>query len=306
MALFFHNTIFVEEPLIIMNPQVQDISSLFQHAISYHRKGDVYSAVKVLKKLIKLVPDWSPPYQRLSAIYKYQNDWKAAFYYGQRAIETDPGEKSAWRNFAIAATALKKWQIARTAWNKVGFQFKEVKKAPNFEMGVIPVRLKYDHFSEIIWATRIDPARALIQSIPDPASDRNYGDVILIDYKHIAYRIIEGKRLPVYDELQILKRSHFQTYLVFLFEATKTDIDQLDHLCYNTNIGFDNWSRLTEQQCHKYLKVLPEYYNEGLPIDLEAGVVGIALAAEKIATVREVMQSWSVISLKNYHIFRLR
>ncbi len=288
--------------LEIPQPHIQP---LFRKAVALDRKGDVYTAVKIYKKLIKLAPNWYPPYQYLSSIYKYHNDWKAAFHYGQRAIENGANKEDMWRNFAIAATALKKWQIARSAWNKVGFQLKEVTKAPEFDMGLIPIRLRYDNFQEIIWAKQIDPARAIIESIPDPVSDRNYGDLILIDFKVTGYRIIKGKKVPVYDELELIKRSHHRTFLVFLYDAQQNETNLLDRLCWNEDIGFDNWSHLNELQLNKKLTRLPEYYNEDLDFDIEGEDVRIAMAAEKVADIEKVMQAWAAISLKEYEILGL-
>lgn len=281
------------------------IQPLFQEAIALDRKGDVYTAVKLYKKLIKLAPNWPPPYQYLTSIYKYHNDWKAAFHYGQRAIENGANKEDTWRNYAIAATALKKWQIARSAWNKVGFQLKEVTKAPDFDMGMIPIRLTYDNYHEIVWARQIDPARAIIESIPDPTSDRNYGDLVLIDYKITGYRIVKGKRRPVYDELQLLKRSGIRTFVVYLFNSDANEVNLLDRLCYNENLGFDNWSHLTELQLNKNLTFLPEYYNEDLDFDRNAEDTPIAIAADSIKKVESLMQTWTAISLKEYTILGL-
>ncbi|MEM6320614.1 MAG: hypothetical protein AAF960_23295 [Bacteroidota bacterium] len=279
-----------------------NIRPLFRKAVALDRQGDVYTAVKIYKKLIKLAPNWSPPYQYLSSIYKYHNDWKAAFHYGQRAIENGADKPDTWRNFAIAATALKKWKIARNAWNKVGFQLKESKKAPNFDMGLVPVRLRYDNFQEIVWAKQIGPARAIIESIPDPVSDRNYGDTILIDFKVTGYRIVKGKKVPVYDELELVKRSHYRTFLVFLHDAQKNEANLLDRLCFNNDLGFDNWSHLNEMQLNKNLRCLPEYYNEDLEFNMEGEELRIAIAAEQASDVEEVMRAWTAISLKSYEI----
>lgn len=288
-----------------MELQQPHIRPLFRKAVALDRKGDVYTAVKIYKKLIKLAPNWYPPYQYLSSIYKYHNDWKAAFHYGQCAIENGADKAEMWRNFAIAATALKKWQIARNAWNKVGFQLKEVKNAPNFDMGIVPVRLRYNNFHEIVWAKQIDPARAIIESVPDPVSDRNYGDLILIDFKVTGYRIMKGKKIPVYDELELIKRSHYRNYLVFLHDSQKNEVDLLDKLCWNKDLGFDNWSHLTELQLNKNLAYLPEYYNEDLEFDFTPSDMRIAVAAERFSDVEEVMQAWTTIALKEYEILQM-
>lgn len=279
------------------------IQPLFKKAVALDRQGDVYTAVKIYKKLIKIAPDWYPPYQYLSSIYKYHNDWKAAFHYGQRAIENGADKADMWRNYAIAATALKKWQVARNAWNKVGFELKEVTKAPNFDMGLIPVRLRYDNYHEIVWARQIDPARAIIESIPDPISDRNYGDLILIDFKVTGYRIVNKKKVPVYDELELIKRSYYNTFLVFLYGSEKNEVNLLDQLCFNESLGFDNWSHLNELQLNRNLASLPEYYNEDLAVDIAGEDRRIAIAAESIESVEAVMKTWAAISLKEYEIF---
>ena len=289
----------------LKQPQLHTIQPLFQKAVALDRKGDVYTAVKIYKKLIKIAPDWHLPYQYLSTIYKYHNDWKAAFHYGQRAIENGADKEDTWRNFAIAATALKKWRIARNAWNKVGFELKEIKKAPNFDMGIIPVRLRYDNFQEIVWAKQIDPARAIIESIPDPVSDRNYGDLILIDYKVTGYRVVKGKRLPVFDELELIKRSFSRTYLVFLYDSQRNGADLLDKLCWNKDLGFDNWSNLTEMQLNTKIACLPEYYNEDLELNLYGEDMRIAIAADDLKDVQEVLHTWATISLKEYEIVGL-
>jgi len=295
----------ISKQIIKLEAPQSHIQPLFKKAVALDRKGDVYTAVKIYKKLIKLAPDWHLPYQYLTSIYKYHNDWKAAFYYGQRAIENGADKEDMWRNFAIAATALKKWQVARSAWNKVGFQLKEATKAPEFDMGLIPVRLRYDNFQEIVWAKQIDPARAIIESIPDPVSDRSYGDLILIDFKVTGYRVIKGKRVPVYDELELIKRSHYRTFLVFLYDAQQNEADLLDRLCWNEDLGFDNWSHLNELQLNKNLTRLPEYYNEDLDFDLYGEDMRIAVAAENPADIEKVMQAWGAISLKEYEIFGL-
>lgn len=279
------------------------IRPLFKKAIASGRNGDIYTAVKIFKKLIKIAPNWSPPYHHLSAIYKYNNDWKAAFHYGKVAIEKGATKEDTWRNLAIAATALKKWKIAQTVWKKLGLKIGGEKKPSNFEVEIIPVRLKSTHYHEIIWAKRIDPARAIIESIPTPRTDRKYGDKILIDYKVVGYRIVNGKKLPVFDELSLIKRSHYRLFFIYLYQASKNDCAILDKLCSNTNLGYDNWSQLSVNQLNLNLSLVPEYYNEDLDFELSDSLKRIAIAAPSLKEVSTLLHTWSIITLKEYKVF---
>ena len=67
-----------------------DHQQLFEEAERYWKLGDVYHAVKLHKRIIKLVPDWHPPYLALARIYHQRREWKPSFYYfkNQKALDT--------------------------------------------------------------------------------------------------------------------------------------------------------------------------------------------------------------------------
>lgn len=285
-----------------MQENSTDIQSIFDEALAYDRAGDAYNAVKLYKKVVKLAPDWSLPYHFLSLFYRQRNEWKPSFHYSQKAIETNPEDKTAWRILATSATALRRWQTARKAWNELGFEFRQTDKVLNLDLGLIPVCINPKTKPEIVWARQIDPARAQIESIPQPASERRYKEIILIDNQPVAHRRLRGKRVPIYEELESVRLSAYNTYAVILETRKKSEVDILDKLCLDAEIGFDNWSKVTRQFQIRNQEILPEYF--GAEIFSEAHKDSsyqlVALAAKNSIEVKEVLYSWKIITLQSY------
>ena len=282
--------------------QENNIQLLFEEALAYDRDGDVYNAVKLYKKLVKLAPDWSLPYHFLSLFYRQRNEWKPSFHYSQKAIETNPEDKTAWHILATSATALQRWQTARKAWNELGFEFRKTNKILNLDLGLIPVCINPKTKPEIVWARQIDPARAQIESIPQPASGRRYKETILIDNQPIAHRNLRGKRVPVFEELESVRLSSYDTYAVILETDAKNSVDILDKLCQDAEIGFDNWSKATRQFWLRNEELLPEFF--GAEIFSKASGSRnyqlIAFASKSYFEVKEVLYAWKIITLQSY------
>lgn len=281
-------------------PYTDDIEQLFLLAWEYDRHGDVYNAVKLYKRVIKLAPDWSAPFSFLSLIYKNRNEWKSALHYSLKAIEHNPFDETAWQNVGIAATALKKWKMARGAWNQLGFAFQETDKAIHQNLGMTPVRLHPLSKPEIIWAKRIDPVRATIESIPQPSSGRNFKDLILLDSRTSGYHLNGKSKMDVFDELEVIRPSLFKTYTLLLHTSSLGDVRKLERLCQEANLGFDNWSKATRIFLKPSANQLPEYFNEDIVQNFERETFLIALAAKADKPVLAVLKSWKIISLKDY------
>lgn len=285
-----------------MQYNFQQIQSLFERALAYDQAGDAYNAVKLYKKVVKLAPDWSVPYHFLSLFYKQRNEWKPSFHYSQKAIEYNPEDKTAWQILATAATALRRWRVARTAWNELGFDFRKADQELNLNLGLVPVCINPKSRPEIIWAKKIDPARAIIESIPQPSSGRRYHEEILFDNKPIAHRAFNGKRVPVYEELEKIHFSSYRTYAVILQTGETESIHVLDKLCNAAEIGFDNWSMATRQFWLRNQNLLPEFYGQEIFKEKEnkRDYHLVALAAKNSADVHQVLHDWKIITLQSY------
>lgn len=285
-----------------MQENSTDIQSIFDQALAYDRAGDAYNAVKLYKKVVRLAPDWSLPYHFLSLFYRQRNEWKPSFHYSQKATETNPEDKTAWHILATSATALRRWQIARKAWNELGFEFRQTNKVLDLDLGLIPVCINPKTKPEIVWARQIDPARAQIESIPQPASGRRYKEIILIDNQPVAHRRLRGKRVPIYEELESVRLSPYDTYAVILETGEKAKVDILDKLCFDAEIGFDNWSQATRQFQIRNAEILPEYFGAEIFAKSyeDINYQLIALAAKSAIEVKEVLYAWKVITLQTY------
>ena len=270
-----------------------EVRDLFQKARSYDQKRDVYNAVKLYKRIIKIAPEWRPPYARLGEMYKHREEWKAALHYNKKTVALDSSDKKAWWNLGIAATALNRRRIAQNVWNKFGVGATQ----PN----PCCIRLSYNEQFEILWIRPISPAKGIITNIPYPAADRRYRDIILFDGKISGYNVVNQKRFPVYEELGVFKRSVFTTWSCNLIKVNQEDIQLLERLCQNAKIGFEVWSNATRVFSPFEKSQLPEYYGSDLINSGTDSDVMVAMAAKRKQDLIEVLTSWQVISLKSYN-----
>lgn len=273
---------------------IAEAQRLFRIGRQYEELGDIYHAVKVYKKAGRTNPNWGRPFFRLSLIYKERKEWKPTFHYSKKAVECDEGNKEAWWNLSLAATVLQHWKTRQEAWTKLGHTRQAIK--------MLPIELTARNFREVVWARQIDLVRARIESIPHPFSGRRYGEVILHECKSAGNMVMGTKTIPIYKEVQRLERSFFDTYSVLLHTDKSSDIDLLDKLCLDADLGFDNWSNTNELHLNKQRSATPEYYMknffEGAAPEQNYHVIGIA--SKKDADVLEVMEAWRVISLNAY------
>lgn len=285
-----------------MQEDYNNIQLLFEEALAYDRAGDSYNAVKLYKKLVKLAPNWSLPYHFLSLFYRQRNEWKPSFHYSLKAIETNPKDKTAWHILATSATALQRWQTARKAWNELGFEFRKTDKVLNLDLGLIPICINPKTRPEIVWARQIDPARAQIESIPQPSSERRYKEIVLINNQAIAHRNLGGKRVPIFEELETIRLSAYNTYAVILETGAKNSVDILDKLCQDAEIGFDNWSKATRQFWLRNQELLPEFFGSEIfsKAHENTNYQLIAIASKSFLEVKEVLYAWKIITLQSY------
>lgn len=280
--------------------QSDEIEELYRKAVEYNQRGDVYHAVKVCKLIVRKSPDWSAPYAFLSNIYKDRNEWKPTLHYSKKALEHNPFNETTWENLALAATASRKWKTARQAWNQLGFRFKDSNKKIQLDLGLIPVRLNPTTQPEIVEATRIGPARAIIESIPQPSSGKRYKDVVLLNHKPNKQFVLHGKKLGVFDELEIYQSSLWRTYAVVLETGSQKAVNTLANLCKESALGFDNWSNAARFfQPNVHPKVM-EYFDQTIFGELEKTAFIVAIAARKDKDVVDVLKNWKIITLQKF------
>ncbi len=278
------------------------VERLYRQVVEYDHRGDVYNAAKLCRRLAKLAPDWSAPFAFLGQMYRSRNEWKPTLHYCLKAVENNPFDEKVWETLGLAATVLGEWEVARYAWNQLGFQFKNSDLELHLDLGVVPVRLNPRTQPEIVVARRIDPVRAMVESIPQPSSGRRYKDLILIENRPNGRLFFQNSALQVHEEVELLKQSPWRTFATTLHTNSLEDVDTLAKLCLEAELGFDNWSNAARFFLPNLHPKVAEYFDYSVFGRLERDAFLVALAARETTAVLSVLKNWSVITLKKFDL----
>lgn len=282
-------------------PQPSDPNpwALYEEALRYDRVGDVYTAVKLLKKAIRISPDWTDPHAALGRIYHRRREWKPAFHYWKKTVALDADDRNAWWHLGLAAVGLNRLRVAATVWNKFGFG--SVNRAAPLSLEV-----KGEKGYEILWFQPLDAGRGRLLSIPHPGSALRYRDLVLYDRRRqTGTNVVGSRRVAVHPYLDRLKRSPFQTFSCLLHTSDEAAITKLEQLCFEAGLGFEVWSnasrstRLAQTPTDAERRSFPEYYNDLIPKP-DHGTALVALAAVHPAEVERTLNDWQIISLGEY------
>jgi hypothetical protein len=204
-------------------------------------KGMQTSARLLYRSAAIARPSWSSPWYNLGLQAKYQCEWKASLLFNERAAALDPDDQASWWNLGIAATALRDWKQARRAWEGCGIELEG-----NDEVSMPPVtacvRLDPKSSGEVVWGTRIDPARIEIQNVPLPNSNRRYRDILLNDGAAEGTRKAGEHEYPVFNELELWKPSSYSTFQSALSMQDSDAEQHLIQMCNENSIGFEDWT----------------------------------------------------------------
>ena len=278
--------------------------ALYEEALRYDKVGDVYTAVKLLKKVTRLSPDWPEAYVGLGDIYHRRREWKPAFHYWKKTVALDADDREAWWHLGLAAIGLGRMRVAATVWNKFGFEKTDLSQPLSLEV-------KGAEGYEILWMQPLDAARGRIISIPHPGSNLRYRDLMLYDRRlQTGTNVIGARRIAVFPSLDRLKRSPYQTFSCLLHTSSAKSIAQLESLCFEAGLGFEIWSnashatRLQKSNASNSEKdAFPEYYNDLVPRP-DHGTALVAIAAIHPAEVERTLNDWQIISLAGYSDLR--
>ncbi|MGR8933819.1 MAG: tetratricopeptide repeat protein [Gammaproteobacteria bacterium] len=183
-------------------------SKLHETALRLDEQGCLDDAIRKYQEAIACDPLKVESHYNLGLLYKYAGEWQKSFDCNKTANTLDPNDAAARWNLAIAATALRNWDTARKAWQENGLAFPG--SGPiEADFGITPVRLHPCQQAEVVWARRIDPVRARIESIPLPESGFRYADVVLHDGAAVGYRKIENHQYPVFNVLELFEQINF-------------------------------------------------------------------------------------------------
>jgi hypothetical protein len=211
---------------------------------------------------------------------KFDALWADSLAFNRRATELDPGNMAAWWNLGIAATALGDWATARLAWVAYGIEVPAADGPIDMNLGTVPIRLSPESNAEVVWARRIDPARAQVLSVPLPDCGRGHQDMILHDGAPRGKRWLQGRELPVFNELQLLEPGGFATFGARLMVPTPADYAHLAEIASQRGAAVDDWSSLVPL-CAKCSEGIPHEHEESAEVEWKVNrQVGVAARSE--------------------------
>ena len=213
--------------------------------------GDVAGAERAYLSAAALDPGWSAPLFNLGLLYKYARRWTESLDFNRKAAQFAPDDQGAWWNRGIAATALGLWPEARRSWAQCGIKDPGGADPPDYRFGLIPVRLDPDGDGEVVWGTRLDPARVRLTNIPLPSSVFRWGDVVLIDGASEGERAVDTRTYPVFNVLQRLVPSAIATFVIELASVDDAAVIALGDIAHEMGGAAENWGTSTRILCRQ-------------------------------------------------------
>ncbi|GER15741.1 tetratricopeptide repeat protein [Variovorax boronicumulans] len=256
--------------------------------------GDQDGALAAYAQASAIHPYWSAPWYNAGLIHKYRGDWAASLQANARAVQCEPGNEGALWNLGIAATALGDWPTARRAWRQYGIGIPDGEGPVDYFVGLTPIRVHGDEASEVVWADRIDPARAILRNVPTPASGHRYGDLVLHDGAANGYRRRGEREVPVFDALALIAPSDHATYEVFVEEVQAEAIDALVRRFEEAGLSAENWTSSMQVLCKACSEGRPDDQHNHAPGEPPAaeGPWHLGIAAREEAAARGLLDAW--------------
>jgi TPR repeat len=259
-------------------------------------EGRTSEAIEKYLEAIACDPRKSESYYNLGLIYKYQGEWEKSFELNQKANELDPQDEAARWNLAIAATALRNWEVARKKWREHGMRLEGTSGPIEMNFGITPIRLNPDEAAEVVWATRIDPARARIDSIPFPESGFRYGDIVLNDGAAVGFRKIGGREYPVFNVLELFERSVFETYVARVSAEDPSDLDSLQRIFSESRSSVEDWTANVRTLCRQCSEGRPHENHDHDLKDEWSTEHRLGIAAHPADDLRSLLDRWQAES----------
>lgn len=258
-----------------------------------HDRGHLGLARSAYALATVLAPSWSAPWFNRGLIAKFERRWPDCRKFNRRAAELSPNDPPAWWNLGIAATALGDWDTAREAWSRYGIKVPAGTGPIDMNLGPVPIRVSPHERPEVVWCRRLDPARALIRSVPTPESGRGYGDTVLHDGEPKGKRLHTGREVSVFDELELLSAGRLATFAVAVVAPVLADMEELEAASIEDTLVIEDWPSNVQMICHSCSEGRPHEHHapESESPWQPNRVVGVAAASED--AVRAGVQQWA-------------
>ncbi|KAB8193939.1 hypothetical protein FKV24_006280 [Lysobacter maris] len=276
-----------------MHPVQDDLDTLHDAAYDAMARGELAEASRLFARLLLHKPENQYYHYMLGLAHKYLRDWPASLQHNLRAIAlaSKPGDAELW-NAAIAATALADWPRARRLWQDCGIQVPEGEGPIDADYGVAVVRLNPWSGGETVFMRRIDPVRARLLNVPLPESGHRFGDVVLHDGAVTGHRHDGQREVPVFNELQRIERSEFQTFVGFVDCGSRDDLLALQQASAPGVAYLEDWTHSVRHYCIRCSYGTPHRHeNDGHAGDWRTQR-NLGIAAHDRESVEKLLQAW--------------
>ncbi len=268
-----------------------DAERLTEQGREREDQGDVVGAVSAYRAAIEADADWSVPWYNLGLLHKYRGEWSQSAECNAEAVGRLDSDEAAWWNLGIAATALGDWDRAREAWTRCGITVPEGTGPVVMSLGLTPVRLHPETRGEVVWCDRIDPARAIIRSIPLPESGHLFGDLLLHDGAPNGTRVIQGVEVPVFDALDRLQRSEYRTYILDVPGSSPEQRALLAVVAAELGTAAEDWSQSVSFLCRRCSEGRPHEHHDS-DLQTERPELAVAAAARSEEELGRLVEEW--------------
>jgi tetratricopeptide (TPR) repeat protein len=256
--------------------------------------GNSEGAISVYLKAAQVDADWHVPAYNLGLHYKNLAQWKESLAWCERAHKLAPDNEATIWNLGIAATALREWAPARMAWKAYGIAIPEGQGELIYPCGITPVRLNPRGGAEVVWAERIDPARARVLSIPFPESGYRYRDIIVNDGAPVGYRRRGDHEVPVFNVLALWQESTYRTFAVEVdFGEVEPDLSFLEEEAHKVDAEVENWTTTYQVLCKACSEGHPHAHHDQ-ERQVPRGPHRIAVAHPSETAARRLIAEWAL------------
>ena len=276
-----------------MTDRQDDFEALREAAYGAMDRGALAESSRHFDTLLQREPRDRHYHYMRGLAHKYMLDWPTALHHNLRAIELsgEPGEAEHW-NAAIAATALGDWPQVRRLWAACGIRVPEGHGPIVDDYGVAVLRLNPWDGGETVFIRRIDPVRGRLLNVPLPESGHRFGDIVLHDGAPAGHRFDGEREVPVFNELERLLPSEFQTFVVFVSCDSRDDLQALLDATA-PGIGYaEDWTDTLRHYCMRC--------SYGTPHRHEAEDSGqwqpdrnLGIAAQSRRSVEKLLRDWA-------------
>ncbi len=273
-----------------MNDHDDEIARLLAEADAL---GDLEAAMPLYEQMLALDPDNPVVHYNLGLVHKYRGAWAESLHHNRRASDLRADDEAAHWNMGIAATALRDWPAAREAWRRAGIEIPDDDGPVEARFGMTPVRLNPDGAAEVVWATRIDPVRAVIDSIPYADSGFRSGDLVLHDGAPVGQRESNGRTYSVFNVLALFEPSANSTYEVEVCARDADDLSALTRALGDAKIDHEVWTTNVRTLCKQCSEGLPHQHGDDDPEPAWPDTHLLGISTKSPAAARDVLTRWS-------------